>query len=87
MVYGRTKNTGKSHRAGQRKVRDTPQAEWIWSDEPAHPALVLRETWEAAQKVGEKHTAGCGTRRSQPSRRAAGTRCGRGSTAPSAGGG
>jgi site-specific DNA recombinase len=55
MVYGRTKNTGKSQRPGQRKTRSVPQEEWTWSKEPSHPALVSRDMWEAAQKVGKDH--------------------------------
>ncbi len=55
MVYGRTRNTGKSQRAGQRKVRAVPREEWTWSAQPSHPALVSRELWEAAQKVGADH--------------------------------
>jgi len=55
MVYGRTRNTGKSQRAGQRKVRAVPQSEWTWSAEPVHPALVTRDTWELAQQVGKEH--------------------------------
>ena len=55
MVYGRTRNTGNSRRAGQRKVRAVPQNEWTWSAEPVHPALVTRETWELAQQVGKDH--------------------------------
>jgi site-specific DNA recombinase len=51
----RTRNSGKSQRAGQRKVRATPASEWTWSAEPVHPALVTREAWEAAQKVGKEH--------------------------------
>jgi site-specific DNA recombinase len=52
MVYGRTRNTGKSQRSGERKVRSVPREQWIWSAEPAHPALITCEAWEAAQQVG-----------------------------------
>ena len=55
MVYGRTRNTGKSQRAGERKVRAVPREEWTWSAQPAHPALVSRELWEAAQLVAADH--------------------------------
>jgi site-specific DNA recombinase len=55
MVYGRTRNAGKSQCPGQRKTRSVPQDEWTWSKEPSHPALVSREMWEAAQKVGKDH--------------------------------
>jgi site-specific DNA recombinase len=52
MVYGRTKNTGKSQRPGERKNVTEPRDKWVWSPEPAHPALVSMEIWEAAQHVG-----------------------------------
>jgi hypothetical protein len=55
MVYGRTRNTGKSQRAGERKVRAVPPGEWTWSAQPAHPALVSRELWQAAQLVAADH--------------------------------
>jgi DNA invertase Pin-like site-specific DNA recombinase len=56
MVYGRRRNAGKSERPGERKVRAVPAAEWTWSPEPAHPALVSREMWDAAQKAGKEHS-------------------------------
>jgi len=55
MVYGRTKNTGKSQRPGQRKVRAVPRDQWTWSPAPVHPALVSRQLWEEAQEVGKAH--------------------------------
>ena len=55
MVYGRTKNTGKSQRPGQRKIRAVPREQWTWSPQPVHPALVSRQLWEEAQKVGKAH--------------------------------
>jgi site-specific DNA recombinase len=55
MVYGRTKNTGKSTRPGQRKVRPVPRGQWTWSPQPSHPALVSRELWDAAQQVAAGH--------------------------------
>jgi DNA invertase Pin-like site-specific DNA recombinase len=45
------------------KQRWNPEEAWQWSREPAHPALVSRDDWEAAQNV---FTAG--ERRSQPQR-------------------
>jgi len=46
MVYGRTrKTTG-------RKARPVPPDQWIWSPAPVHPALVDRQTWETAQRIG-----------------------------------
>lgn len=82
------KNVGESQRPGERKVRAVPIAEWTWSPQPAHPALVTRETWEAAQKAGKEHAgirnAEVPTR--QPRRRCAlrsrmhCSQCGRGMT-------
>lgn len=46
MVYGRTRTTPNGRK------RPVPQDEWIWSPEPAHPAITDRTTWDAAQKVG-----------------------------------
>jgi hypothetical protein len=49
MVYGRMSKRGGS---GKRPV---PPEQWTWSPEPAHPPLVSRATWEAAQRVaGER---------------------------------
>lgn len=55
MVYGRTRNAGKPQRPGQRKIRATPMEEWTWLKDPSHPALVSRDMWEAAQKIGKDH--------------------------------
>ncbi len=52
MVYGRTRNAGKSQRKGERKVRAVPREQWTWSPEPARPALITREAWDAAQDIG-----------------------------------
>jgi site-specific DNA recombinase len=52
MVYGRTRNTGKSQRKGERKVRALPREQWTRSAEPAHPALITRQVWDAAQQIG-----------------------------------
>ena len=45
------------------KQRWNPADQWQWSREPAHPALITRDDWDATQDV---FTAG--TRRSQPQR-------------------
>jgi len=48
MVFGRRRTTaGRAH--------FTPPGEWLWSPEPAHPAIVTRETWDAAQVAGAAH--------------------------------
>ena len=45
MVFGR-------HRTVNGNTRPVPPAQWIWSPEPAHPALIDRATWDAAQAIG-----------------------------------
>ena len=40
--------------ANGRKARPVPPDQWIWSPEPAHPALVDRATWDAAQQIGSR---------------------------------
>jgi site-specific DNA recombinase len=49
MVFGRRRTT-----AGGR-TRFTPPSEWLWSPEPAHPAIVTRAEWDAAQVAGASH--------------------------------
>jgi site-specific DNA recombinase len=44
QVFGRV-------RKGKRVTAD----KWYWSGEPTHPAIVDRDTWEAAQRVGAEH--------------------------------
>ena len=48
MVYGRIRN-----RNGHRVA--VPPAEWLWSPEPVHPAIIDRDTWDAAQAIGAGH--------------------------------
>jgi site-specific DNA recombinase len=48
MVFGRRRTT-----AG--RARFTPPGEWLWSPEPAHPAIVTRAVWDAAQAAGAAH--------------------------------
>jgi len=45
MVYGRTR----THNGTKRPV---PPDQWIWSPDPVHPAIIDRDTWDAAQKTG-----------------------------------
>jgi DNA invertase Pin-like site-specific DNA recombinase len=44
MVFGRKRTLNG-------KKRPVPQAEWLWSPQPSHPALIDRATWDAAQTV------------------------------------
>ena len=49
MVYGRIRN-----RNGRRVT--VPQSEWLWSPGPVHPAIVHRDTWDAAQDISAEHS-------------------------------
>jgi site-specific DNA recombinase len=48
MVYGRVRN-----RNGRRVT--VPADQWLWSPAPAHPAIIDRATWDAAQVIGAEH--------------------------------
>ena len=48
MVFGRRRKTNGRH------VR-VPAARWLWTPEPVHPAIIDRQTWDAAQRVGAEH--------------------------------
>jgi site-specific DNA recombinase len=49
MVFGRNKTTG-----GKR--RRTAPDQWLWSPEPAHPALITRELFDTAQGIAQQHS-------------------------------
>ncbi len=49
MVFGRRRKRNGRH------VKVAP-SEWLWSPEPTHPAIVDRETWQAAQGIGAEHS-------------------------------
>jgi site-specific DNA recombinase len=49
MVYGRRRKTGR------RASRPVPAAQWIWSEQPAHPAIITRPMFDAAQAVAAAH--------------------------------
>lgn len=49
MVYGRTR-TSKGKRG-----RKAPPDQWLWSPQPAHPPIITRATWDAAQAAGQEH--------------------------------
>jgi DNA invertase Pin-like site-specific DNA recombinase len=64
MVYNR--------RASSRKSKRNTASQWVWSPEPTHPAIVSRETWDAAQSVGadrEKSRADAGANVAHPQTR------------------
>ncbi|MGH3394454.1 MAG: recombinase family protein [Streptosporangiaceae bacterium] len=45
MVYGRRRKING-------RTRAQPPAQWIWSPQPVHPAIVTRKIWDAAQAEG-----------------------------------
>jgi site-specific DNA recombinase len=49
MVSGRRRKHGRHHQL-------TDPADWMWSAEPAHPAIVTRATWDAAQEEAARHS-------------------------------
>jgi hypothetical protein len=49
MVYGRIRK-----RNGRRV--SVPDSEWLWTPEPVHPAIIDRQTWQAAQQIGAEHS-------------------------------
>jgi site-specific DNA recombinase len=53
MVFGRRRKTGR------RASRPVPPEQWIWSEQPAHTAIITREMFDAAQAIAAAHrTAG-----------------------------
>jgi hypothetical protein len=44
QVFGRTRNG-----------KPVPPEKWYWSDQPTHPAIIDRATWDAAQAAGAAH--------------------------------
>jgi site-specific DNA recombinase len=60
MVFGRTRAA-----PGGRSVQ-VPADQWLWSPEPAHPAIITRAVWDAAQAIGAEHS----TSRDDPGRNA-----------------
>ena len=50
MVFGRRRTINGRNTA-------VPPAEWLWSPEPAHPAIITRQTWDTAQATGAEHAS------------------------------
>jgi site-specific DNA recombinase len=50
MVFGRRRTINGRNTA-------VPQSECLWSPEPAHPAIITRQTWDAAQAMGAEHSS------------------------------
>jgi site-specific DNA recombinase len=54
MVYGRRRKTSRA-----KTRRPVPADQWIWSEQPAHPAIITRPMFDAAQAIAAAHrTAG-----------------------------
>lgn len=43
-MFGRTRNG-----------KPVPPEKWYWSPQPTHPAIIDRQTWDAAQAAGAAH--------------------------------
>jgi site-specific DNA recombinase len=54
-ILANPKYTGYQVFGRHRKGRPVPPDKWYWSDKPTHPAIVDRDTWEAAQRAGAEH--------------------------------
>jgi Recombinase len=50
MVFGRQRTTPVG------RCVAVPEDQWLWSPEPAHPAIITRATWDAAQAIGAEHS-------------------------------
>ncbi|MGH3273743.1 MAG: recombinase family protein, partial [Streptosporangiaceae bacterium] len=50
MVFGRRRTINGRNTA-------VPPSEWLWSPEPAHPPIITRQTWDAAQAMGAEHAS------------------------------
>jgi len=50
MVYGRHRKTGRS-----KTRRLVPAEQWIWTEQPAHPAIITRAMFDAAQTIAAAH--------------------------------
>ena len=83
MVYGRTRNTGKSQRAGERKVRAVPPGNGPGPPSPPTPRW-YPASYGRPRNWSPPTTRESATRKCRPSAAAAGTRCGPGCATPSA---
>ena len=50
MVFGRRRTINGRNTA-------VPPSEWLWSPEPAHPAIISRAVWDTAQVMGAEHSS------------------------------
>ena len=54
-ILGNPKYTGYQVFGRRRRGRPVPVDQWHWSPVPAHPAIIDRPTWDAAQAAGAEH--------------------------------
>jgi site-specific DNA recombinase len=54
-ILANPKYTGYQVFGRVRKNKRTSPDKWFWSEQPTHPAIVDRDTWEKAQKAGAEH--------------------------------
>jgi site-specific DNA recombinase len=68
-ILANPKYTGYQVFGRHRKGRKTTPDKWYWSDHPTHPAIVDRDTWAAAQKIGAEHRSSRDGTRTSPAER------------------
>ena len=54
-ILGNPKYTGYQVFGRRRRGRPVPAEQWHWSPVPAHPQIIDRATWDAAQAAGAAH--------------------------------
>jgi DNA invertase Pin-like site-specific DNA recombinase len=54
-ILGNPKYTGYQVFGRVRKGKRTSPDKWYWSEQPTHPAIIDRHTWETAQMIAEEH--------------------------------
>ena len=87
-ILGNPKYTGYQVFGRRRRGRPVPAEQWHWSPAPAHPAIIDRATWDAAQAAGANHgSTRDGDEPNTHPAPAAPTCCGPGSAASCASGG
>ena len=65
-ILANPKYTGYQVFGRRRKGKPTPPDKWYWSEKPTHRAIIDRETWEAAQRIGAEHRSARDTGRISP---------------------
>ena len=65
-ILANPKYTGYQVFGRRRKGKPTPPDKWYWSGNPTHRAIIDRETWETAQRIGAEHRSARDTGRTTP---------------------